>query len=50
MQHYLDHEKLDVYQTALTFLAWLTPLLQELSRLDGFKTREVSDHLDRAAL
>jgi four helix bundle protein len=50
MQDYFDHEKLDVYQTALTFLAWLTPLLQELSQLDGVKTREVSDHLDRAAL
>ena len=50
MQPCFDHEKLDVYQIELRFLAWVTPLLQELSQVEGIKTREVSDHLDRASL
>jgi four helix bundle protein len=50
MQPFFDHEKLDVYQVELRFLAWVTPLLQELGQVEGIKTREVSDHLDRASL
>jgi hypothetical protein len=50
MEPCFDHEKLDVYQIELRFLAWVTPLLQELSQVEGIKTREVSDHLERASL
>ncbi|HEV2328437.1 MAG TPA: four helix bundle protein [Verrucomicrobiae bacterium] len=45
-----DHEKLDVYQLLLKFIAWLTPLLEEISRNDPGKTREVRDEIDRASL
>jgi four helix bundle protein len=50
MQLCFDHEKLDVYQTELRFLAWVTPLLQELSQAEGIRTGELSNHLDRASL
>jgi four helix bundle protein len=39
-----DHEKLDVYQESLAFVAWLTPRLESLA-----KAADVKDHLDRAA-
>jgi four helix bundle protein len=45
-----DHEKLDVYQMELKFIAWVTPLLDEVARLATGKTREVCDQLDRASL
>ena len=45
-----DHEKLDVYQFELRFVAWVTPLLEEVSRTATGKTREVCDQLDRASL
>ena len=45
-----DHEKLDVYQFELCFVAWVTPLLEEVSRTASGKTREVCDQLDRASL
>lgn len=44
-----DHERLDVYQLLLRFVAWVTPLLEETKRA-GPKSREVRDHLDRAGL
>jgi len=44
-----DHEKLDVYQLELRFIAWVTPLLEELAVSHG-RTREVCDQLDRASL
>ena len=44
-----DHEKLDVYRMELHFIAWVTPLLEEVSQAAG-KTREVCDQLDRASL
>jgi four helix bundle protein len=44
-----DHEKLDVYLMELHFIAWVTPLLEEISQVAG-KTREVCDQLDRASL
>lgn len=45
-----DHEKLDVYQLELQFIAWVTPLLEEVSSAATGKTREVCDQLDRASL
>ncbi|MDR3459407.1 MAG: four helix bundle protein [Verrucomicrobiae bacterium] len=45
-----DHEKLDVYHLGLQFIAWVTPLLEEVSRTAAGKTREVCDQLDRASL
>ena len=46
---FFDHEKLDVYRMELQFIAWVTPLLEEVSQAAG-KTREVCDQLDRASL
>ncbi len=34
MSRIFDHEKLDVYQTSLAFIAWLEPVLQRLALLD----------------
>ena len=45
-----DHEKLDAYQMELHFIAWVTPLLDEVSASAKGKTREVCDQLDRASL
>jgi len=45
-----DHEKLDVYQLELQFIAWVTPLIEELKASFGPKVREVCNHLDRASL
>ena len=45
-----DHEKLDVYRLELRFIAWVTPLLEEVSRSATGKTGEVRDQLDRASL
>jgi len=53
MQPQLDHEKLDVYQTALQFVAMSTDLIVELAALPAAKARriaEATDHLDRASL
>src|SRR5438270_12368723 len=41
---YFDHEKLEVYQESITFIVWLSPLLEKLPR-----TMDVCDHLDRAS-
>jgi four helix bundle protein len=45
-----DHEKLDVYQLELQFIAWTTELLDEVSRFAEGRTAEVCDQLDRASL
>ena len=45
-----DHEKLDVYHLELQFIAWVTPLLEEVSQATTGRTREVCDQLDRASL
>ncbi len=45
-----DHEKLDVYQLELKFIAWVTPLIEEVKASAGPKVREVCNHLDRASL
>ena len=45
-----DHEKFDVYQIELLFIAWVATLLTEVrSAAPGFH-REVCDQLDRASL
>ena len=53
MPHQLDHEKLDVYQLELQFVAWATELIAELSGNPGARDAriaEVANHLDRAGL
>ena len=45
-----DHEKLDVYQLELQFIAWVTDLLEEVTSSAKGKTAEVCDQLDRASL
>ena len=39
-----DHERPEVYQESIAFIAWLSPILEETVRLG-----EVKDHLDRAS-
>ena len=49
----LDHEKLDVYQIELQFVAWSTDLMMELQDSSEAKKRRIAetcDHLDRASL
>jgi four helix bundle protein len=41
---FFDHEKLDVYQESITFIAWLSSLLEEAGRVG-----DVKDQLDRAS-
>ena len=53
MHQQLDHEKLDVYQIELQFVAWATELMAELADSPEAKTRRITetfDHLDRASL
>jgi four helix bundle protein len=45
-----DHEKLDVYQLELRFIAWLTPLLPEVGKQRALRMAEICDQLDRASL
>jgi four helix bundle protein len=45
-----DHERLDVYQLELQFIAWASELLLEVETRGGRRVREVSDQLDRASL
>ncbi|MGD0262499.1 MAG: four helix bundle protein [Verrucomicrobiota bacterium] len=44
MNRCFDHEKLEVYQESLAFIAWLEPLMQQLP-----KSLAVRDQLDRAS-
>jgi four helix bundle protein len=44
MKLLFDHEKLDVYQEALAFIAWLEPLMERLP-----KSMAVRDQLDQAS-
>jgi four helix bundle protein len=51
MRAYFDHEKLDVYQLELRFIAWVTALLAKIKhRHTDARIAEVSDQLDRASL
>jgi len=45
-----DHEKLEVYQRELEFLAWVTDLLIEIRATQHPHLRETFDQLDRASL
>jgi four helix bundle protein len=47
---YFDHEKLHVYQQQLTFITWVTPLIEDAKTIARGKTGEVCDQLDRASL
>ncbi|MEJ1972504.1 MAG: four helix bundle protein [Lacunisphaera sp.] len=49
-QPMFDHEKLDVYQLELGFVAWVTALLTEVKQAAQGLHREVCDQLDRASL
>ena len=44
MNRLFDHEKLEVYQESLAFIAWLEPLLQKLPRSVAVRAQ-----LDRAS-
>jgi four helix bundle protein len=43
-EFWFDHEKLEVYQEAIAFIAWLSALLEGTVRVG-----EVKDQLDRAS-
>ncbi len=45
-----DHERLDVYNLELQFLAWVTQLLDEISGKATGRLSEACDQLDRASL
>jgi four helix bundle protein len=45
-----DHEKLDVYQLTLQFVAWSSVLLDDIRKSGVERTAEVRDQLDRASL
>ena len=44
-----DHEKIDVYQLGLTFVAWLTDLVAEVRESKTPHLRETFDQIDRAS-
>ncbi|HUT34977.1 MAG TPA: four helix bundle protein [Planctomycetota bacterium] len=50
MTRQFDHEKLDVYQLELKFIAWADILIGEVEAAAGRRVRHVTDHLDRASL
>ena len=50
MRTQFDHEKLDVYQLEVKFVAWATELILEVKQTPGASVREPCDHLDRASL
>lgn len=53
MQRQFDHERLDVYQIEVEFIAWSTELMVELFDAPEAKVRRIAeacDHLDRAGL
>lgn len=41
---WFDHERLQVYQEAIAFVAWLSPVLENVGRVE-----DVRDQLDRAS-
>jgi four helix bundle protein len=48
---YFDHEKLEVYQLELGFIAWVIPLLTSVKQSGtNIRSAEVIDQLDRASL
>ncbi|HJW37924.1 MAG TPA: four helix bundle protein [Candidatus Udaeobacter sp.] len=51
MRRYFDHEKLDVYQSELRFVMWVTALLVKIKQQStDARIAKVSDQLDRASL
>ena len=44
MKSYFDHEKLDVYREAITFVGWLSGIFENTPRIG-----DVKDQLDRAS-
>ncbi len=44
-EYWFDHDRLDVYREAISFLAWLSTLLEETARAGG----DIKDQLDRAS-
>jgi hypothetical protein len=50
MERALDHEKLDVYQIELQFIAWLADFFLEVSQSRVARCRELFEQLDRASL
>src|SRR6516164_5320858 len=43
-ERWFDHEKLEVYQQTIAFVAWLSPVLEAVGRVG-----DVKDQLDRAS-
>jgi four helix bundle protein len=50
MARQFDHERLDVYQLLLKFVAWATQLIKEVKERNDVNTAEERDHLNRAML
>ena len=50
MARSFDHEKLDVYQLELRFVAWADDLIDEVLEKGMPRTRLTCDHLDRPGL
>jgi len=42
---WFEHEKLEVYRKAIALVAWLAPILEEMTRIG-----DVKDQLDRASI
>ena len=50
MSEALDHESLDVYKLELSFISWVTALIQEAKKARDVSVAEVRDQLDRSSL
>ena len=44
-----DHEKLDVYQLELKFIAWAAPFIARMTEQKVVSVRDIIDHLNRAS-
>jgi len=45
-----DHEKLQVYQLELQFIAWASALVAKVAKHAEARTSDIIDHLNRASL
>jgi hypothetical protein len=54
MNRRFDHEKLEVYQESLTFIAWLEPMLQKLPKAiavrEGLKLIKLKNVKEKSAM
>ena len=50
MKPIFDHEKLDVYDLELAFVAWVTDFFEDVAQSAAPNRREVLEQLDRASL